>query len=137
MDGVSAAASILGVLECTAKFIRYLKDAKNAPRDCIQFQAEAIDLKNLLNDLLQSFNQKEEDDVWHEAVCNLVIEHGPIDQYGRALQQYLAKIEMKDGLQKFKKQLLWTLSKEDVSNIQARIERLKSLVIAALSLDHL
>lgn len=136
MDGISAAASIFAALDFTAKFIRYLKDFKHGPKECQQCQAEASNLKGLLNDLFHHMNQEDKDEAWRETVFNLATKYGPIDQYKSALEQLLAKADV-NGRNVMRKRLLWTFTKDEVRDILVRIERLKGLLGIALNFDHL
>jgi hypothetical protein len=55
------------------------------------------------------------------------------------LEQLLAvaKVTGAGGIKKIGNALLWKFSKEEVTNILSRIERLKTLVQIALEMDHL
>jgi hypothetical protein len=48
-----------------------------------------------------------------------------------------SRVEIQDGVQKFKRQLSWKFRKEEVASILASMERLKSLVNIALEIDNL
>jgi len=65
--------------------------------------------------------------------------NGRIDQYRSALEQLQSKLTSTatSGLKKIGSALTWKFSKEEVTNILARIERLKSLTQIALEMDHL
>ena len=137
MDGLSTAASIVAVLQLTGAVIGYLNDVKDAPKECQQCMTEASNLENLLKSLLCRLVQGQAGDPWFTAVGDLDIKNGPLDQYKQALEQLRSKVEVQDRVQKVKRRLLWKFSKEEVKSILARIERLKSIVIVALEMDHL
>jgi hypothetical protein len=137
MDGLSAAASIIAVLQLAGAVIGYLKDVKDAPKECQQCMSEVSNLETLLNGLLPRLFQGQAGDPWFTVVMDLAIKNGPLDQYKQALEQLRSKVEDQDGVQKFKRRLLWKFSKEEVKSILARMERLKSIVIVALEMDHL
>jgi hypothetical protein len=137
MDGLSTAASIVAVLQLTGAVIGYLNDVKDAPKECQQCMTEASNLENLLKSLLCRLVQGQAGDPWFTAVGDLDIKNGPLDQYKQTLEQLRSKVEVQDGVQKVKRRLLWKFSKEEVKSILARIERLKSIVIIALEMDHL
>jgi hypothetical protein len=137
MDGLSAAASIIAVLQLTGAVIGYLKDVKDAPKECQQCMSEASNLENLLKSLLRRLVEGQAGDPWFTAIVDLDIKNGPLDQYKQALEQLRSKVEDQDGVHKFKRRLLWKFSKEEVKSILARMERLKSIVIVALEMDHL
>ena len=137
MDLLSAAASIFTVLQVTGEVVGYLKDVKNAPKACQDFQAEASSLYALLNNILFSVNEETADEAWNTSVRALTVENGPLDQYKQALEQLLSKLEIQDRVQKVKRQLMWKFRKEEVSSIISRMERLKSFIQIARSTDHL
>jgi hypothetical protein len=137
MDGLSVGASIVAILQLTTEVVKYLKDVKDAPKDCRQCMDEASNLYSLLVSLLYHCNQGKAGDDWYTAVRALDTENGPIDQYKQALTQLLSKVEKIDGLHMVKRRLLWKFSKAEVTSILARMERLKSLVDIALQMDHL
>jgi hypothetical protein len=137
MDGLSAAASIIAVLQLTGAVIGYLNDVKDAPKECQQCTIEASNIQNLLINLRYRLEQGRAGDPWFTAVRALNIENGPLDQYKQALEQLQSRAEIQDGVQKVKRRLLWKFRKEEITSILARMERLKSLVSFALENDHL
>jgi hypothetical protein len=137
MDPLSVTASVIAILQLTGAVIGYLNDVKDAPKECQQCATEASNLQSLLINLLYHLNQGHTGDRWYTAVRALNVENGPLDQYKQALEQLQTMVEIRDGVQKVKRRLLWKFSKEEVASIQARMERLKSLVSIALVMDHL
>lgn len=137
MDGFSIAASIIAVLQITSEVVEYLKDVKDAPKECQQCLREASNLHNLLINLVYHTNRGSADEPWYTDVRALLVEKGPVDQYKQALTELLSRVENQNGVQKIKQRLLWKFSKAEVASILARMERLKSLIAVALKLDHL
>lgn len=137
MDGLSAAASIIAVLQLTGKVITYLNDVKDAPKQCQQCTIEASNLQNLLINLRYRLEQAQASDPWFTALRALTVKNGPLDQYKQALEQLLSKVEIHHVGQEIRRRLFWTFSKAEVADILKRMERLKSLVNIALEMDHL
>ena len=137
MDGVSAAASVIAVLQLTAKVIGYLNDVKNAPNECEKCMIEISNLQSLLISLRYRLQKGQAGDSWFTAIQALNNKNGPLDQFKQALEKLLSRVEIQDGVQEIKRRLLWKFKKEEVASILARIERLKSLVSLALEDDHL
>lgn len=137
MDGLSAAASIVAVLQLIGEVIGYLNDVKNAPKECEQCTIEISSLQSLLISLRYRLQQGQAGDPWFTAVRALNNENGPLDQFKQALEQLLSRVEIQDGAQELMRRLLWKFKKEEVASILARMERLKSLVSLALENDHL
>lgn len=136
MDGLSVAANVIAVLHLTGEVIDYLKQVKDAPKDCQQCHSEASNLHGLLINLLYHLNQSKTDDTWCTTVRALTVKNGPLDQYKQALVLLRARVEIPDGIQKVKRRLLWKFDKKEVASILERMERLKSLVSIALEMDH-
>jgi hypothetical protein len=137
MDELNVAASIITVLQLTGAVIGYLNDVKDAPKECQQCTIEASNIQNLLINLRYRVEKGQAGDPWCTAVRDLNIKNGPLDQYKQALEQLRSRVEIQDGVQKVKRRLLWKFSKEEVKSILARIERLRSVVMVALEMDHL
>lgn len=136
MDPLSITASIVAVLQLTHAVIGYLIDVKGAPRDHTQCALEASNLYHLLVTLRLRLEESS-DELWYAEVRALDVENGPLDQYKRALEQLQKKITSGSGIKKIGNTLWWKFSKDEVTNILSRMERLKKLVQIALEMDHL
>jgi hypothetical protein len=140
MDGLSVAASIVAILQLTHMVIGYLNDVKDASTDRARCALEASNLYNLLVTLKFRLEGRP-NNPWHVAVRDLGIKDGPLDQYKHALEQLQTKITSGSGsgsgIKKIGNTLWWKFSKEEVTSILSRMERLKTLVQIALEMDHL
>jgi hypothetical protein len=136
MDPLSVTASVIAILQLTNEAIQYLNDVKQAPKECQQCVVEASNLLSPLISLRYRAEQAQINDPWFEELRKLNVKDGPLDQYKQALELLRTRVEIGDGIQKFKRRLLWKFNKEQVAGILARIERLKSLVSVALEMDH-
>jgi hypothetical protein len=137
MDGLSAAASVIAVLQLTVSVIGYLNDVQNASKECRQCTIEVSNLQSLLINFRYRLEQSRDDAPWFTAIRAIYVENGPLDQYKQALEQLLSMVEIQHGVQNVKRRLLWNFKKEEIVSILARMERLKSLVSIALEDDHL
>jgi hypothetical protein len=78
MDPLSATASIIAVLQLSAKVLAYLNDVKDASKDHAQCAIEASNLHSLLLNL--RFRLEEGgSEPWYNAVRALSVENGPLD----------------------------------------------------------
>ncbi|KAK2792301.1 hypothetical protein FQN52_003778 [Onygenales sp. PD_12] len=136
MDPLSITASIIAILQLTSKTIEYLNDVKDAPKDRAQCAIEASNLYNLLTTLRYRLDEGDSHEPWYGEIRALSVKDGPFDQYKLTLEQLQAKILKGRGMNKMGYYLMWKLIKEDVTDLMARIERLKSLVQIALEMDH-
>ncbi|KAH6643577.1 hypothetical protein C7974DRAFT_985 [Boeremia exigua] len=135
MDPLSVTASIIAILQLTAKVGEALGDATDASTDRSQFTADLSNLSSLLVSLLTRLEEGS-NDPWHANVRRLGGKDGIISQYRVALEQLKDKISDAHRIQKLAKTILWKHIKGDAERILSRVERLKSLVLIALEMDH-
>ncbi|KFY68917.1 hypothetical protein V496_00687 [Pseudogymnoascus sp. VKM F-4515 (FW-2607)] len=88
--------------------------------------------------LICRLDEASPDGGWYMEVQALAAGNGPIDQYRSALEQLQSKFTLtaSSRLKKIGSALTWKFSKEEVTNILTRIERLESLTQIALEMDH-
>jgi hypothetical protein len=137
MDGLSGGASIIAVMQIAGSVITYLRDVKDAPKECRKCMVEISNSNTLLLELDLHLSESSPQEPWYAEVRTIAEKDGPLDQYRQALQHLLAKIESKSKVRKLANTLMWSFIKEDVAGMLAGMERLKSLVSIALEMDHL
>jgi hypothetical protein len=137
MDPLSVTASIIAVLQLSAKVLGYLNDVKDASKDRAKCAVEASNVHSLLINLRFRLEEGNADAPWYTAVRALGVENGPLDQFKQALEAL--QTQMTDGgrLRQTGKALVWKFKKEEIAGILVRIEHLKTLVGIALQMDHL
>lgn len=134
MDPLSATASLIAILQLSAKVLAYLNDVKDGSKGHAKCAIEASNIHNLLTNLRFRLEEGRAHQPWFNAVQALAVKHGPLDQFKQALEILQAK--MTDG-GRLKNALVWKFKKEEVDAILAQIERLKTLTEIALQMDHL
>lgn len=137
MDPLSATASIIAILQLSAKVLSYLNDVKDASQGRKQCAIEASNLHNLLTNLRFRLEEGHGHEPWFNAVQTLAVEDGPLDQFKEALETLQAKMTNGGRLGKVGQALTWKFKKEEIDAILLRMERLKTLVEIALQMDHL
>ena len=137
MDPLSLTASIIAVLQLSAKVLGYLSDVKDASKDHAKCAVEAANAHSLLMNLRFRLEDASADAPWHTAVRALGVENGPLDQFKQALEALQTGMTVKGRLQEAGRALMWKFKKEEIAGILHRIERLKTLVGIALQMDHL
>ena len=137
MDPLSLTASIVAVLQLTSDAVTYLRDVRDAPKECRERMVEVSNLYTLLLKLDLRLSESNAKDPWYIEVRSLAVKDGPLDQYQQALQHLFAKVKPANGIRRLANTLMWTSIKEDVASILTRMERLKTLVGIALEMDHL
>ena len=140
MDPLSVTASVIAVLQLTQTAVSYLNDIKNASKDQRKYTVEASNIFWLLTCLknrLEDASDKDLEGPWYNTVRALAVENGPLDQYMAVLERLVAKTRPKDGAAEARYKLLWTFRSAEAAQILENIERLKTLIIIALEMDHL
>lgn len=136
MDPLSVTASIIAVLQLSAKVLEYLNGVKDASKDRAKCAIEASNVHSLLMNL--RFRLEESTDAsWNTAVRALGVENGPLDQFKQALEALQTHMTNGGRLQQAGKALVWKLKRAEMDSILLRIERLKTLVGIALQMDSL
>lgn len=136
MDPLTITASIIAILQLSNEVVGYLNDVKNASKDRVKCTVEASNTYSLLVSLRFRL-EGSSNEPWYNAVRALGIENGPLDQFKQALEQLRTRMTGGSTLKKVGDALMWKFSKEEVTSILGRIERLKTLVGVALQMDHL
>ena len=134
---VGLAASIIQLIDTTAKAIKYINDVKDAPTERARLAREATSLLALLTDLRYRVEETTSTDPWFTGIRSLGVEGGPMEQFNRAMEDLTSKLRPGKSLKKFSKAVFWTLEKNEINNTLTQIERLKSFVNLALQMDHL
>lgn len=137
MDPLSPTASIIAILQLSAKVLSYLNDVKDASKGRAQCAIEASNIHNLLTNLRFRLEEGHGHQPWFTAVQELAVKNGPLDQFKQALETLQSKMTDGGRLKKAGEALMWKLRKEEVDAILARMERLKVLTEIALQMDHL
>ncbi|KAF1939264.1 hypothetical protein EJ02DRAFT_446309 [Clathrospora elynae] len=136
MDPLSIAASIIAVLQLSAKVLAYLNDVKDASKDRAKCAVEASNLHSLLLSLRFRLEEGTTNTPWYTAIRALAVDNGPLDQFKQALETLQNRMTNGGRLKKASEALIWKFKKEEIAGILDRIERLKLLVEIALQMDH-
>jgi hypothetical protein len=137
MDPLSAIASVIAILQLSAKVLSYLNDVKDTSKGRAQCAMEVSNLYKLLTNLRSRLEEGHGNQPWFSMVQALTDNNGPLDQFKQALETLQAGMTDGGRLKKAREALLWKFKKEEVDAILARMERLKTLVGIALQMDHL
>ncbi|KAF2180769.1 hypothetical protein K469DRAFT_692605 [Zopfia rhizophila CBS 207.26] len=100
MDPLSVTASIIAVLQLSAKVLEYLNNVKDAPKDRAQCAIETSNLYNLLFNLRIRVEEGDSMKPWYTAVRALAVENRPLDQFKQALETLQTKITDRGRLKK-------------------------------------
>lgn len=133
MDPLSAAGSIIAILQLSSRVLTYLNDVKNSSKDYAACAIEAANVHSLLTTLRFRIEEGPPSSPWAICIRALTIPNGVLDQYKSALEELKSRLE--GG--KHRIAIVWKFRKEEIASILGRTERLKSLIRIALEMDHL
>ncbi|KAG8625208.1 hypothetical protein KVT40_006959 [Elsinoe batatas] len=138
MDPLSVTASIIAVLTLSHNVIQHLSSVQDAPKDFEQCAIEIADLVGPLTTLRFRAQQAQAPGSlpWLNEMSRLTVKGGALDQYVQTLQLLQDKVKVGDGVNKVKAHLVWPFKKKEVESILFQMERLKSLINLALTMDH-
>ncbi|KAF2727038.1 hypothetical protein EJ04DRAFT_529760, partial [Polyplosphaeria fusca] len=122
MDPLSITASIIAVLQLSAKVLEYLNNVKDAPKDRTQCAIEMLNLCGLLYKLRDHVEQGDPTQPWYLAIHDLAVKNGPLDQFKQALETLQTKMGAGNKFNKAGEALLWKFKKEEISSILDQIE---------------
>jgi len=115
--------------------IRYLKDVKDASKDCHDILVEIGSTSSLLYVLNDLITKSDTQGSYLALVRSLAVPRGPLDQFRSALDRLYGKIMPANSFTKAARVLTWPLKKDKVKELLSTIERLKSLFSLALQND--
>ncbi|RSL97643.1 hypothetical protein CDV31_012921 [Fusarium ambrosium] len=120
---VGLTASIIQLIETTAKVIGYVNNVKDAPAERAQFARHASSLLALLTDLRYRVEEAgPASDSWFVALRGLGVEGGPLDQLHDQMELLATKLEPSTGrFKKMGKALIWALDKKDIDETLAKL----------------
>lgn len=138
MDPLSVTASIIAILQLSNKVIGYLNDVKDAPKERARCAIEVSNLHSLLTNSRFRLEEGDAKTPWFITIRSLAIENGPLDQFKEALERLQDEVTGGKGrLVQMREALIWKIKREEIDRIMQPMERLKTLILAALEMDHL
>jgi hypothetical protein len=143
MDPLSAAASVIAVLQLAGEVVGYISAAKGASKEWKRLSYEVLGCELILEKIQEdlepdaggSVEGKEANPEWREGVKALQGIGGPLGRLWTALSFVKDKIEPKRGVRKAVATLRWPFDSKEVEKIVTAIEREKALLNLALTSD--
>lgn len=130
MEAVGGIASIIQVLDATAKLINYVKDVRGAEKQITTVQAEIEVIRHVLNALKISVDENPE--TFHVTSTILGANDGILDEFSSFIICFKEKLEAKPG-----RKLLWPFNKSHILQDLEKIQRYKTVLVCALLNDSL
>jgi hypothetical protein len=129
MDPLSTTASVIAILQLSAKVVQYITTAIGATKDRKRLRDEVRACSNILQQLKDEADDSEEGKAWSETIKLLEGPNAPLHRLHMALDVIRIKLLSKDGIMK---SLKWPFQDKEVHKFIEAIEREKSLLSLAL-----
>ncbi|KAF3941614.1 Inversin [Dactylella cylindrospora] len=130
MEALGAAASIVAVLQLSAKIVKYVNGVKNASSELAGILLELSALRGILTSLTEVGNQEKEAWISNDILPSLQVVLSELDVMLAPFQP-TGKVLMKT-----RNKLLWPFKDGEFKGKLETIERIKSLFGLALQTDH-
>jgi hypothetical protein len=114
--------------------ITYLVNVHNAPKERIALSSELAGLQNLLHLLESRLRASNPSDSWFSSIRALGIQDGALDGLRHSLEKLVTRLGGTSAITRGRR-LTWKFDKSDIKDILQRVERIKSLVLLALTDD--
>ncbi|KAF4978531.1 hypothetical protein FZEAL_5103 [Fusarium zealandicum] len=130
-DPLSTIASVIAVLQVAAKATQYLKDVKHGSTDRLRLRDELRSttcLLEMIKDRMEDSDEMvgSENTLRPMSIQTMAGTDGPLNLFRRVLEDIIAKLAPQDSLGRMAKPFTWPFDKNDVSELLACLERLKS-----------
>lgn len=132
MEVVGALASIVQLLDATAKLIDYLKDVRTAEKQISTVRTEIEVIRNVLLALERS--AEENPKTFHGTLTVLNAKDGILFEISSFITDFKEKLEAKPG-RKLGRKISWPFDKSRFQQDLKRIQRYKTILICALLND--
>jgi hypothetical protein len=133
MDGLSAAASIIAVLQLSSEVADYISTVKGATKEWKRLRYEILGCEVILQQIEDDRAHVDADQDWSDKIKALEAPDGPLARLSKALGFVKEKIEPGSGLRKALSAVKWPFTAKEVEKMIATIEREKSLLNLALT----
>lgn len=137
MEPLSAAASIIAIIQLAGTVTQYLGTVKGAPKERQKILNELSSITGMLFLLQDQADEAEHDDSWNATLRSMSTPNGPLEQFKTALETLATKLAPVSGLRKLGKPLIWPFQEKEIKEILNTIERLKGLFNLARQNDHM
>ena len=134
--------TVISLVQTTQQVLAYLRDVKDAPKECRRLIAEISSVRAIATVLEETLREAQDagDSSWAVASKVLDRDDGPVKTLNATLtkiETFLQKQVSGGKVKQFRKSLLWPSKREDAEGHLYTIERQKSLLTLALENDHL
>jgi hypothetical protein len=130
------ATPVVSAISMTGDLIAYFRSVKGFPKEHRQFLRELSSLQALLDEI-QFFQDDEPSEKWCQGFQATVVNSGILENYNEAITALNEKAKPKGGMQRGIQKMGWSFTKEEIGNTLEKLERLKTVIQAALAADNM
>ena len=135
-EAVGVAASIITLVDVAKKVSKYVRTAKDAPREREDLLSDLTTTIGVLVNIQDYVEDDDHDDGFRQTTALLTARSGPLDQLMSSLNWLEKRLQAKRGLREIVKSLTWPFDKEEVNDMCTRLRAMQGLLNLALSSDH-
>ena len=139
MDPLSMTASIIALIQASSSIFSYVRDIKDASKECKKLGLEVGSTRGLLDTLKDTVEDVQDQSNWAATLKALEDPGNPIKMLSLVLEPLKLKLDKAasaKGFKRFTKSLLWPLTSKATEEVLLTVERQKSLLMIALENDH-
>jgi hypothetical protein len=137
-DPLSATASIIAVLQLSAKLLQYLRGVTGAPKERRRLILEISSLRGVLETLQDTLNDATTK-AWASTRTSLVDPRGPLALLETSLEEIVRKVgkhsRLPSKIDILANSLRWPFKEREIEMLLSIIERQKSLLLLAFDND--
>jgi hypothetical protein len=137
-DPLSATASIIAVLQLSAKVLQYLRGVTGAPKERSRLILEISSLRGVLETLQDTLNDATTK-AWASTRTSLVDPQGPLTLLETSLKEIVRKVgkhsRSPSKIDTLANSLRWPFKEREIEKLLSVIERQKSLLLLAFDND--
>ena len=134
-EALGVAAAVITLVKTTRRVIQYVGEVKDSSHECLKLLVELSMTAGVI-DSLGTLLTSNTEEAWLATTSSLNLPRGPLEEFSRLLDLLSSRLEPMTGLRKFGKALTWPLRKDEMKEMIAIIERLKTMFVLALELDN-
>ncbi|KAI1119851.1 hypothetical protein F5Y10DRAFT_259507 [Nemania abortiva] len=135
MDPLSAATSIIAILQLSSDVVKYIIGATGAAKTRRRLREEILSCEFVLLQLQDHADDADGGMVWSEKIETLESPGTPLYRLGITLGALKAQLEPKRGWNKALSVLKWPIDEKEVEKLISAIQREKTLLQLALTKD--
>jgi hypothetical protein len=139
MDGLSVVASLIAVAQISGSVVslcyEYRNGLQTASKDMKRLVMEVKSLRDLLENLVGLVDQDQPTQKLLEAVEKLTQKDGVVNDCKTMLEDLEARLRPVEGWRKVGQRLVWPFKEQDVMKSVVSIERFKTTISLAISID--